>query len=233
MNETAFTLLAACLLIPLLLVLVRVSLNLPATTHLNNEELTFDINQSKSEKKKKKISILLGSGGHTGEMIRILERWDENTFKNIQREYFISSEDSTSILKLKKFEDAKNDKDHKYKISTIYRARNVGEGKLKAIVNTLISFQNALKIFSAGGNQLPDLLLTNGPGTAIPIAYTLFIFKLLGICNTKIVYVESLARVKKLSLTGLLLLPIANRMIVQWPDLAKKYRKCEYYGILV
>jgi beta-1,4-N-acetylglucosaminyltransferase len=34
-------------------------------------------------------------------------------------------------------------------------------------------------------------------------------------------------------LTGLLILPISDRFIVQWEPLARKYRRCEYYGILV
>lgn len=184
--------------------------------------------------KKKSIMVLLGSGGHTGEMLRILEQWS-NGINNLHREYVISSGDSTSVLKLKSYEDGLPEKNAKdYRITTIYRARNIGEGKIKAVINTLLSFKSTLAnlIFSRINNQ-PDVFLTNGPGTAIPIAYMLFILKFLGLCNTKIIYVESLARVKDLSLTGFLILPISDRIIVQWEPLAKKYRRCEYYGILV
>jgi len=43
-----------------------------------------------------------------------------------------------------------------------------------------------------------------------------------GFGNLKIVYVESLARVKSLSLTGKLLLPTASLFIIQWPELYTK-----------
>lgn len=50
-----------------------------------------------------------------------------------------------------------------------------------------------------------------------------------------IVYVESFARVYSLSLTGKLMLKlrIADRMLVQWPELHAKYPETEYLGLLV
>jgi beta-1,4-N-acetylglucosaminyltransferase len=52
------------------------------------------------------------------------------------------------------------------------------------------------------------------------------------------IYVESWARVTTFSLSGKLLLPFADRFLVQWPDLAGKQawrgmRKTEYAGTLV
>ncbi|KAF4168745.1 hypothetical protein CNMCM6936_001165 [Aspergillus lentulus] len=52
------------------------------------------------------------------------------------------------------------------------------------------------------------------------------------------IYVESWARVTTFSLSGRLLLPFADRFLVQWPDLAGKQawrgmRKTEYAGTLV
>lgn len=43
---------------------------------------------------------------------------------------------------------------------------------------------------------------------------------MLGLRYTKIVYVESFARVKSLSLTGKLLRPLVDTFVVQWPDAA-------------
>ncbi|KAG0683004.1 UDP-N-acetylglucosamine transferase subunit [Pichia californica] len=233
MEETKFTIIVSILLILIISILFRLIAILPAChvgKHVNNKDDIFVMKNSK------KMMILLGSGGHTGEMIRILEQCN-NMMKNLNREYIISSGDSTSILKLKKMEESltDNNKDNKdkYKITTIYRARNIGEGKFKAIINTLISFKSTIDNLLFNGNNYPDVFLTNGPGTAIPIAYILFILKFLGFTKTKIIYIESLARVNQLSLTGLLILPISDRIIVQWEPLAKRYRRCEYYGILV
>ena len=44
---------------------------------------------------------------------------------------------------------------------------------------------------------------------------------------------ESFARVTALSLSGKILLYLADRFFVQWPALAHRYPKAEYAGILV
>lgn len=44
---------------------------------------------------------------------------------------------------------------------------------------------------------------------------------------------ESFARVTALSLSGKILIYFADRFLVQWPELAKRYPKAEYVGILV
>lgn len=175
------------------------------------------------------VMIFLGSGGHTGEMIKILNNVDISA---LNRTWVISSSDTTSILKCKAFEDSLNSPTYNPVFLTLHRARSVGEPLISSIKNTIISFYDALvKIW--GLQQLPDVLLVNGPGTSIPIAYILFGLKFFGFCNTRIVYIESLARVHELSLTGKLILPIANRFLVQWASVAQKYKRAEYLGILV
>ncbi|CAG8778243.1 14293_t:CDS:1, partial [Acaulospora morrowiae] len=57
--------------------------------------------------------------------------------------------------------------------------------------------------------------------------------KILGIKWIKLIYVESFARVRTLSLSGKLLLRFVDRFIVQWPYLEQKYPQAEYKGILV
>jgi beta-1,4-N-acetylglucosaminyltransferase len=49
----------------------------------------------------------------------------------------------------------------------------------------------------------------------------------------RIIYVESLARVTALSLSGRMVLYLADRVLVQWPGLKRKYPRTEYLGILV
>lgn len=43
--------------------------------------------------------------------------------------------------------------------------------------------------------------------------------------SPKLIYVESFARVSSLSLSGKLLRPIVDDLIVQWPDLAKEVNR--------
>ncbi|CAI5759069.1 unnamed protein product [Candida verbasci] len=159
------------------------------------------------------ISVFLGSGGHTGEMLALISKLD------LKISTYICS-DETSKNKVK----------DKGEVIYIPRARHVGQSYFTSIFTTLHSFiiSSILLLFNC-----PSVLLLNGPGTSVPIAYIIFIYKFLGICSTRIIYIESLARVEKLSLSGWLLLPITNRFIVQWDKLYQKYNKVEYYGILL
>ncbi|KAG7880993.1 hypothetical protein KL905_002141 [Ogataea polymorpha] len=216
MDERHFTLAASVVLLTLLALIGRLIYILPSCHN------TFGYPQ-KSAATSKSVLILLGSGGHTGEMIRILRQFEQ--FDLLKRQYAVANSDETSLASIRSLEESPS-------VVTIPRARNIGEGKLSAFFRSSRAFLSTFLLF-ASMRQYPDVFLCNGPGTAIPIAYVLFFFKYLGCCRTKIIYVESLARVNDLSLTGKLILPIADRMLVQWSQLAKKYKRCEYYGILV
>jgi hypothetical protein len=48
-----------------------------------------------------------------------------------------------------------------------------------------------------------------------------------------LVWQESIARVKSLSLSGKLLYPIADKFMVQWPDLVAKYPRSRYVGFVI
>lgn len=172
--------------------------------------------------------IFLGSGGHTGEMMKLLSNID---ISELSRTWVISSSDSTSLLKCKDFE-AGLTSDFLANFLSLHRARSVGEPLLLSIKNTIISFLDTFKQLITLP-KFPAVLLLNGPGTSVPIAYMLFAFKFLGLASTRIIYIESLARVQDLSLSGKLLLPIADRLIVQWAPVASKYKRAEYYGILI
>lgn len=172
--------------------------------------------------------IFLGSGGHTGEMIKLLSNMDVS---ELTRTWVISSNDSTSLLKCKDYED-KLTSEFGANFLTLHRARSVGEPLGLSVKNTMISFVDTFKQL-VRLPQLPAVLLVNGPGTSVPLAYMLFLFKFLGVSNTKIIYIESLARVKDLSVSGKMLLPIADRLLVQWPEVANRYKRAEYYGILI
>lgn len=65
----------------------------------------------------------------------------------------------------------------------------------------------------------PRLLLVNGPGTCLPLCVAATAWNFLGWTATRIVFVESVCRVRSLSLTGKLLFPLAHRFVVQWPEL--------------
>ena len=93
-----------------------------------------------------------------------------------------------------------------------------------------------------------DLVLLNGPGSCVPIAASAFLprvrtcsvvppsprtdssvprftsSQLVGLSSAKLVYVESLARTQRLSLSGLLVRPLVDRFFVQWEGLRDKLK---------
>lgn len=75
--------------------------------------------------------------------------------------------------------------------------------------------------------QKPDVIISTGAGVAVPF---IIAGKLLKI---RTVYLESIARNQKLSLSGRLVYPIVDEFLVQWPELAVKYKKAKYQGRVI
>uniref|UniRef100_M1B1H8 UDP-N-acetylglucosamine transferase subunit ALG14 n=1 Tax=Solanum tuberosum TaxID=4113 RepID=M1B1H8_SOLTU len=114
----------------------------------------------------------------------------------------------------------------------IYRSREVGQSYITSVGTTLVAIAHALWLMI---KIRPQVILCNGPGTCIPLCVIAFLFKVLGIRWSSIFYVESIARVRKLSLSGLLLykLHMADQLFVQWPQLKEKYPRAHYVGRLM
>ena len=51
--------------------------------------------------------------------------------------------------------------------------------------------------------------------------------------KAKIIYIETLAKIDSLSITGKNVYKIADKFYVQWKSLADKYEKAEYIGRLM
>ncbi|KAG0314693.1 UDP-N-acetylglucosamine transferase subunit [Dissophora globulifera] len=81
-----------------------------------------------------------------------------------------------------------------------------------------------------------SVLLMNGPGTCFALALAVIGARMLGVPDEQtpdLVFIESFARVKTLSLAGKLLYPLCDVFLVQWPDLAALYPRAQYIGALV
>ena len=74
--------------------------------------------------------------------------------------------------------------------------------------------------------EKPDVVITTGAG--IVVFFCLFA-KLLG---AKLIFIESMARVERPSLTARFLYPFSDLFIVQWPDLLEYFPKAKYMGRL-
>lgn len=172
-----------------------------------------------------KVLSVVGSGGHTKEMLVFM--------RNIgaiftPRYYIVAETDELSVGKIVNTQLHLQDTD--YSIIKIPRSRQVHQSYASSIYTTLKAAIYTLPIVF---KIKPNVLLCNGPGTCIPICLAAFICKLLFIHDIKLVYVESICRVTSLSLSGKLLYPLADSFIVQWPDLADKYKMAAYIGRLL
>lgn len=106
----------------------------------------------------------------------------------------------------------------------IHRARKVGEPIPSSIVSTLRSTLDALLWIWAMRKSPPGLILCNGPAICVPIALAGYLSKafysLWARYQTRVVYIESLARVQSLSVTGKILYWFVDGFVVHWPACA-------------
>lgn len=72
--------------------------------------------------------------------------------------------------------------------------------------------------------ERPDAVVSTGAGVAVPF---LVVAKFLGI---RTVYVESIARIEELSLSGRLVKPFADEFLVQWPQLVRASKRAVFRG---
>ena len=75
-------------------------------------------------------------------------------------------------------------------------------------------------------DERPAAILTTGAGLAVPFAW---VARLRGIPT---VYIESFTRIERLSLSARLIAPVAGRVYVQWPELARRVRRARFAGNL-
>jgi len=75
--------------------------------------------------------------------------------------------------------------------------------------------------------ERPDVVISTGAAVGCIACY---LGKLLG---ARVIWVDSITNVERLSLSGRLVRYIADLFLVQWPELAEHYRNVEYVGAVV
>jgi beta-1,4-N-acetylglucosaminyltransferase len=166
------------------------------------------------------------------------------------RTYVVTSGDNFSAEKAREFETnflnkGKNQTESDYSIVTIPRARRVHQSYWTtpfSTIHCLWACFNVLLGRYPGQKRLPpryfspqpDLILTNGPAVgfcivlaAKVIRFCEFVSRCMSgsssrpaVSRLRTMFVESWARVRGLSTTGVLLLPLADVFLVQWRSLA-------------
>ncbi|XP_042227437.1 UDP-N-acetylglucosamine transferase subunit ALG14 homolog [Homarus americanus] len=178
-----------------------------------------------------KTLVVLGSGGHTGEMLKMVATLDPFCYS--PRVYVVAATDAISLKRLSQMEErlqVNSGGEDQFIVEVVPRTREVGQSWTSTTVTAVWAFIFSVLIVA---RHRPSLILTNGPGTCVPVCISAVLFRILGICQARVVFIESLCRVQSLSLSGRMLYRITDDFIVQWPQLKDKYPRSKYMGRLV
>ncbi|KAL0577549.1 UDP-N-acetylglucosamine transferase subunit [Marasmius crinis-equi] len=163
-----------------------------------------------------RLAVFLGSGGHTSEALNLISALDFEQYS--PRIYVASEGDALSVKKAQVLETLKAPNNAQYTILTVPRARKVHQSLLTAPFTALLSFFKCayyvtllpISKSTPGSKGFADVLIVNGPGTCFILCLAVLVNKILGLPAPRIIYIESFARVKSLSISGKLLRYIAD-----------------------
>lgn len=153
-------------------------------------------------KKQKKVLFISSLGGHLTQLLQLKPLFKEY-------DYHIITEKSIITEDLSK----------QYRMSfLVYGARNY---LFKYVFKFSFNIIKSLYYFL---REKPDVIVTTGAHTAVPMCY---IAKILG---KKVIFIESFAKTSTPTISGKLVYPIADLFIVQWEEMKKHYPKAVYGG---
>jgi beta-1,4-N-acetylglucosaminyltransferase len=152
--------------------------------------------------KRKKVLFISSLGGHLTQLLQLKPLFAEY-------DYYIITEKSIITEDLRQ----------QYRMSFLaYGARNYP-------VKYVYKFSyNIVKSFIYFLREKPDVVVTTGAHTAVPMCY---IAKMFG---KKVIFIESFAKTSTPTISGKLVYPIADLFIVQWEEMKKHYPKAVYGG---
>lgn len=198
------------------------------------------------------LAVFLGSGGHSSEALALVSALDFSRYT--PRTYIVSEGDLLSEQKAIALEQLKATASSSsavsvssplrsgvqigYQVLTIPRARRVHQTLLTIPFTVLRSLLGAVYHVTLAPRVSRDVshfdvLLLNGPGTCVVLGVAAYVNRFLALPSPRLIYVESFARVRELSLTGKLLRHVVDRFIVQWPELLRDGGRGECHGWLV
>lgn len=150
----------------------------------------------------KKVIFVASSGGHLSELLNLRSIFDEY-------DYLLVTEKTELTEKLKS----------SYKIDYLIYGPN--KNKFKYITNILSNIFMCIRILF---KFKPETIISTGAQVGGIMCFLGKLFK------CKIIYIESLAKTKSLSITGKNVYKFADKFYVQWESLASIYDKAEYLG---
>jgi len=173
-------------------------------------EFKYASTKDKRTVRKMRILVVLGEGGHTKELLALIDLIEED----YQYGYLIIRDDGISKDKIQKSGP----------VFRIIRPRYKKLHLIKDVFNTLRCFWESFHVLR---RFRPNVVLSSGPAVAVPVSV------LSRLSRIKVIFVETGSRVSSLSLTGKIMYRFAHLFFVQWPDLKKRYPKAIYAGRLL
>ncbi len=154
--------------------------------------------------KDKKILYISSTGGHLNELLQLKSLFNKYN-------YYIVTEKTKSSEFL----------GDEYKEKVSYLAYETKKNPFKYFFVFLYNIIKSLIIFL---KQKPDIIVTTGTHTAVPMCYIGKIFR------KKIIFIETFANRNTKTVAGKLVYPIADVFVVQWEEMLKLYPKAQYWG---
>ena len=157
-----------------------------------------------------KLLVVLGEGGHSTELFNLVDLLGDR----YEYHYVVSNQDLLSA-------------DQRRIGGPIYRLprpRDKHTPLVLAAVRTLVAAAQSVAVVL---RVRPKAILSTGPAIAVPVS---IVGKLLG---ARVVFVETGARVKALSMTGKIMYRWADLFFVQWPQLKERLPRAIYAGRLI
>lgn len=153
----------------------------------------------------KKVIFAASSGGHLTEILKLQELFPEYN-------YLLCTEKT----------DVTKELEGKYNIK--YIKYGPCKNKIKYVWTIIQNLASTIKIVK---KFKPDTIVSTGAQIG---GFFCYIGKFFG---AKVIYIETMAKIKELSGTGKNVYKIADKFYVQWKGLAEKYDKAEYIGRLI
>jgi beta-1,4-N-acetylglucosaminyltransferase len=156
-----------------------------------------------------RILVVLGDGGHSTEMLRLIERLGPG----YEYRYMLGTMDVTSESKI-------TYKGPSYRVQPPLGKHASSRSPFRIILPAL---KQLIVLFRVR----PKVILSTGANIAVPIS----VFgRLLGV---KVIHIETGSRVYTMSSTGKVMYRVAHLFFVQWPTLQDDYPKAVYAGRLL
>ncbi len=153
---------------------------------------------------KKKVLFISSTGGHLNELLQL-----KSLFSNY--DYLLVTEKDKSTISLK----------DKYNVKyLVYGTRkNLFSYFFKFIFNFIKSFIIFIKF-------KPDVIITTGAHTCVPMLFIAKLFK------KKSIYIETMANRKTKTMTGKIVEKWVTYFVVQWEDMKNLYEDSVYGGLI-